>query len=449
MERVKIGWAMRDISTDKPVAIPGQMFVRVSEGIFDPIYVTALAVDGGEGQDAFVFVSLDLTNLRSTVVKDTVSRAVEREPELPRDGIILNCTHTHTSVDTYGTQDKAPDGAPRFPGTEYREIVVEKAVEAILEAWHNRKPGGIAFGYGYAVAGHSRRVCYFEDMSKANPNAVAPNGTAIMYGNTRDPRFSHYEAGADHFLNCLFTLDEKDALTGMILNVPCPSQVGEQLFKLSADYWTEVREMVEETFGKGIFVLPQCAAAGDLSPRILHYKGAQERRMRLKYGLSYRTSVTDPRGEDYFNRIMTERRDIAERIVKGAAEVWSWAKKDIRREVRVRRRSEKISLALRKITPEEAQWCRDTVAAMEKAIPSDKEGTPDEIRRAVSRYHTIKNRNTGAIERFEKQGDDPRNTYTLNVAALDEVAFCFNCFELYMDFMHRIQARSPFLQTFV
>ena len=32
---------------------------------------------------------------------------------------------------------------------------------------------------------------------------------------------------------------------------------------------------------------------------------------------------------------------------------------------------------------------------------------------------------------------------------IGEVAFASNRFELYQDFMHRIQARSPFIQTFV
>lgn len=61
MSAVKIGWAKRDISTTEPVNINGQMYLRISEGIHDPIMVTALCVDGGEGQDAVFFVSCDIT----------------------------------------------------------------------------------------------------------------------------------------------------------------------------------------------------------------------------------------------------------------------------------------------------------------------------------------------------------------------------------------------------
>ena len=47
MNELKIGWASRDVSTDKPIHIIGQFHVRISQGVFDPIYVTALVIDNG------------------------------------------------------------------------------------------------------------------------------------------------------------------------------------------------------------------------------------------------------------------------------------------------------------------------------------------------------------------------------------------------------------------
>ncbi|NLO37598.1 MAG: hypothetical protein GX112_14790 [Clostridiaceae bacterium] len=37
----------------------------------------------------------------------------------------------------------------------------------------------------------------------------------------------------------------------------------------------------------------------------------------------------------------------------------------------------------------------------------------------------------------------------LHIVALGDIAFVTSQFELYMDYTHRIQARSPFVQTFV
>lgn len=35
-----------------PVIIPGQMHLRISQGILDPLCATVLVVDRGEGQDS-------------------------------------------------------------------------------------------------------------------------------------------------------------------------------------------------------------------------------------------------------------------------------------------------------------------------------------------------------------------------------------------------------------
>ncbi|MFC1462839.1 hypothetical protein ACFLQU_04455 [Verrucomicrobiota bacterium] len=48
MKSVTIGWANRDVTTDKPVSIPGQFHARISEGVCDPVSVTALVIDNGE-----------------------------------------------------------------------------------------------------------------------------------------------------------------------------------------------------------------------------------------------------------------------------------------------------------------------------------------------------------------------------------------------------------------
>ena len=79
----------------------------------------------------------------------------------------------------------------------------------------------MSYGYGFAVAGHSRRTIYSEDKFIYS-GGMAPNGHGVMNGSTSDPTFSHYEAGSDHMMNLLFTYDENDKLTGILVNVPCP-----------------------------------------------------------------------------------------------------------------------------------------------------------------------------------------------------------------------------------
>jgi len=40
MNKLRIGWASRDVSTDQPIDIPGQFHMRVSQGVLDPLRTT-------------------------------------------------------------------------------------------------------------------------------------------------------------------------------------------------------------------------------------------------------------------------------------------------------------------------------------------------------------------------------------------------------------------------
>ena len=448
MSTVKIGWAKREISTTEPVSIPGQMFQRISEGIHDPLYVTALCVDGGEGQDKIIFISCDIVTPSKGILQPIRDKLKERRPEIPEEGFILNVTHTHSSVALTGDATKSVDGSrDLFPGVKTREIFCEKAAQAIIEAWDTRKEGGIAYGYGYAVVGHSRRVVYFKDQKLARNGRqfMTPPGYGVMYGNTNDELFSHYEAGADHFLNVMYTFDADEKLTGVVVNVPCPSQLSEMFTKLSADYWHDVRVMVAKEFGPDVFVLPQCAPAGDVSPRVLHYKAAQERRMRLKYGLGY----DHTQKSHAYNKIMGERYDIAERIVEGVKEVYAWAKKDIQTEVTVRHRVTQMELERRRITDEEKAWCEQNLEDLKDMQPSPEGMTSAEYAKALSNYNSKVRRNRGGLERYEDVKQNPTLTMQSHTVQIGDIAFATIRFETYIDFMHRLQARSPFIQTFV
>ena len=288
-------------------------------------------------------------------------KVAAKNPAIPVGNILLNATHTHSSSATFKTAETTPDGQRIYPGEQYREFCTDQIAEAVCEAWEKRAEGGIAYGYGYAVVGHSRRTIYSEDQGIANPLSAAPNGFGVMYGNTKKDAFSHYEAGADHFLNVMFTVDAAQKLTGMIINVPCPSQTSEHFTKLSADYWHNVRQAVAAEYGPDVFVLPQCAAGGDLAPRTLHYKQAQSRRMELKYGLGYALKGMVSNGPEEYKKVMSERKDIAERIMNGVRDVYGWAMKDIQTDVAVRHVAAQVPLTRRIITDEEKRQCEENI----------------------------------------------------------------------------------------
>lgn len=450
MNELRIGWASRDVSTDKPINIPGQFHMRISEGIMDPLTVSALVIDNGA--DQVIFLSADLVVIRSGLLDEVRAQVAQRNPEIPVDKILMNATHTHTGASHYAdaawqlsnnTSTALPDEVPHdgvevASGDEYRHFLATRAAEAICEAYAARTPGGIAYGYGYAVVSHSRRVVYFDDTSK-RPGAVVNsthgvNGHAVMYGNTNDENFSHYEAGADPFINLLYTFDAAGALTGAIVNVPCPSQNSEREYKLSADYWHDVRVAIRKQFGD-IFLLPQCAAAGDLSPRVLHYKQAQARRFRLKYGQEEQTELA-------------ARKDIAERIAWAFGEVLDWARKDIKTALPLRHIVKTVHLSRRLITDEERDYAVQGLQELNQR-PFKTDGTPRERLQANSILVASRNRFLRILDRCETQKTSPRLAMELHGLRIGDIAFASNRFELYMDFQHRMQARSPFEQTFI
>ena len=452
MNEVKIGWASRDVSTDKPVNIPGQFHMRISQGIIDPVTVTALAIDNGA--DCVIFLSADIVVIRSRLLDKIRAKVAALNPAVPVLKLVMNATHTHTGPTTYGDRQSlmsgsSTPGASEVPDSgvaiasadEYQAFFVAQAADAVVEAYAKRAAGGLAYGYGYAVVGHSRRVVYFDDLSK-RPGAVinsthGVNGHAAMYGNTNDPMFSHYEAGADPFINLLYTFDAGGKLTGAVVNVPCPAQNSEGEYRLSASFWHEAREAIRAKHGP-IFILPQSAAGGDLSPRILHYKAAEARRFQLKYGEANPEPVSE-----YHARL-----DIGERIADAFTEVLGWAKKDIRTALPIRHTVTTVQLSKRLITDDEAALARRELAKLE-AQPFKTDGTPLERLKANSILVAGRDRYRRILERHAAQAAEPTLPMELHVLRIGDVAFASNRFELYMDYMHRIQARSPFVQTFI
>lgn len=439
---LKIGWASRDVSAPDHVKMPGQFHMRQSHGVLDSVTVTALAIDGGE--DSVIFISMDLVIIRGTLVNRIQEKIREIDPSVPAEKILCNATHTHSAPghwtgDTWGDPLDLPELKELYPVEKYTEFLVDQTAGAAVEAWTKRQAGGIAWGYGYAIVSHSRRVMYADDTSKRpgrknNPGFMI-NGTSLMYGSTNDDAFLGYEAGADHFTDMMYTFDESGNLTGALVNVPCPGQSSENISLQTASFWHETREAIRRNH-PGIFILPQCSAAGDLSPRVLHYQKAQERRFKLKYGRERAFA------EEF------ERKDIAERIAEAFDEVLSWAKKDIRCDVKVAHRILPLKLARRLITDEEYEFDKAGLAELEK-IPYKTDGTWEERLHTNTSLEARRNRCRSILRRYEEQKTEKGYATEAHVIRIGDIAFASSQFELFMDFGHRIKARSPFEQTFL
>jgi len=367
------GWAERDITPDKKVNLGGQFHQRISEYVKDPVTTTALAI--GTEEDYAVMVSCDTVSIPQDIREECRRRVGKKIPEIDVKKVLFNATHTHTAPDVRpGVYPPVPEGA--MSASEYKDLFISRVAEVVDEAWRRRKKGSVSWAYGHAVVGHNRRAAYFDDISKRTDYKKKAgrivDGTSRMYGNTDDPLFSHIEGYEDHSLETVFTYDENNELTGMLINLACPTQETEGEMYVSADYWHEVREEIHKRFGKNIYILPQVSSAGDQSPHRLLYKKAEERMLQL-------------RGTDM-------RQEIGRRIASTIEELLPFAKKDIRDTMFFRHITETVRLKKRMVTEEEMRIIKEEMAEMEKWQTSNavEESTKfrslDRCRRVLEKY---------------------------------------------------------------
>ena len=457
-DRLQIGWAKRSIAMPGTVPIPGQSNMRVSIGEYSPVYASALAISNSK--DAVIFVSVDVVSVSNTVLNSVVETLKKEAPAIPAEKIIINATHTHAGPAARTTVRNYPNKVEIVSNEAVIDYMTRQISDAVKEAWKKRADGSIAYGYGFATVGFSRRTLYLDDTSKrfGHQPGYATNGHCIMYGKTADDKFAGYEAGMDPFINIMYTFDADGKLSGAIVNVPCPSQNFESAWMYYAGFWANVREKVAEKYGN-IGLICQSAAAGDLAPRQLHYNEAEYRRYSLKYPElieKYRKNPMKypyyvPRNDVYMKGEILEMmraEDAANRIMTAFDEVLEWASKDKQDSPELKHEVKTVKLE-RFILPEQIleQEKKYHENFMKQSFKTD--GDKWEMLKHNSVLRTRRNKVSGIIKRFNEQKSTPEYETDIHVVRVGDAAFATNCFELFMDFMHRIQGRSPFTQTFI
>lgn len=313
-----VGWSAVDITPEKPVALIGQLQKRISQKVRDPLTATALALEtrGQDGErEQVIMVSCDVLFIRKAVQERLRKLVKPKIPDFDTDKLLLNGTHTHTAP---GFIDGAFNGlydVSNDPGvmkaSEYADFFLGRVAGAVVDAWQKRRPGGMSWGLGNAVVGRNRRAVYFDGSSK-------------MYGNTNQEDFSNIEGYEDAGVEMLFFWGADRRLTGVVVNVACPSQETENLSEVSADFWHDVREALRKRLHADLFVLPQCGAGGDQSPHLLYRKRAE-------------AIMLERRG-------ITRRQEIARRIADAVENVFPLAAKEIKTDVVFRHTVARVSL---------------------------------------------------------------------------------------------------------
>ena len=413
---LNIGTATADITPALPVALGGQMHLRIAKSVETPLTANVLVLesrDGNRSLDAAIMVSCDIVVIPRIFLKMVRDEVHKQIPELDESKIILNATHVHSAPVLENDSDFWFRYAIPKTGVlqveEYRAFFVKRVTEAIIKAWNNRRPGSITSGLSHTVVGYNRRAVYSD-------------GTAQMYGNTNTPKFLNIEAMEDHDINVLFFWNKGGKLIATTINVSCPAQEAENRYAINADYWHPVREELKKRFGQDLCVLGWTSAAGDISTRPMYRKAAEDRMVKL--------------------RKLTQLEEMGRRVVKAVLEAYETVKDDRFTNAQLTHKVETLALPMRLVTEQEYLYCKGEMEKSLAQIAADPKAAEQ-----VLAYMTW---NRDIVNRYEKQKANlhPELESEIHVLRIGEVAVCTNEFELFTDYGIRIQARSNALQTF-
>ena len=129
--------------------------------------------------------------------------------------------------------------------------------------------------------------------------------------------------------------------------------------------------------------------------------------------------------------------------------MYSWAAKEKFTDLPVVHSVKTIQLDRRLVTEEEYAFCCRKKELAHQELVFISEGEPIEIEVHNTRATSATHRYDEVIARYHAQQENTKRPTEVHIVKVGDIAFATNPFELYMDYQHRIQARSPFVQTFV
>ena len=431
--RLKIGWAQTSITPEAPLLMEGQMYMRASEWIHDPLTSTALVLDNGE--DQAIFVSLDITEPPVHVIPRL--KELLREAGIPAEKVSLNAIHSHNAsafyCDFMREENKqvyreeilphfdAPEGM--LEGKPAVEYLAGRLFDLISRAWEDRTYGGVSFAHDYAAIGFNRR-----------PQFLREDGTleSVMYGDVSEPDFFRFEGGMDTTVELMYTWNTQQEITGVVCSVPCPSQVYELHRFISADFWAPARSQIREKFGKNIFVLPVCSAAGDMAPVDLVEISKYNKQALLDWGGQTK--------EVFRNFDMTELcQSIGSRITEAVFRGYRTAKNYIDYAPVLIHKLMTIDLPIRQVSEEDYQAAMAEVDAINAKYSKEHPMTMADLVKAFEPQ--------GVVLRYRQQKENECYKCESHIVRVGTLAIATNPFELFVEYGQRIKARAKARQV--
>ena len=267
---LKAGTGRRDISPLKPMFLWGYPHVeRMSTGIHDPLYATALCLD--DGKNKTVAVSADVLYAGAPLVAEC-RRRIEARTGIPPQHVMISATHTHSGPVTVTVLAMSNDPVVPGPDSDYLELLTEGITEAACEAVQSTEPAEMAVTSA--------------EIDGVGCNRLDPNG----------PRDA--EAG----LVVIRRAGDRRLLCVQMVYAMHPTILHEDSTLVSSDFPGLTRRYIEESF-PGCRVVYHNGFCGNLSPRY-HVKAqtfAEAGRFGVRLGRFIKSAAGKLGDSDYSN----------------------------------------------------------------------------------------------------------------------------------------------------
>ncbi|MEX0612942.1 MAG: neutral/alkaline non-lysosomal ceramidase N-terminal domain-containing protein [Pirellulales bacterium] len=193
--RLIVGASSSDITPRSPIFLYGYPHTpRVSTGVHDPLWASAMFV--GDRAGVAIFVSVDTIWLSKRLV-GAARAQITRETGLPGDCVMITSTHTHSGPVTVQMLSNIEDPVVPPPDPAYLSLLVDRIVSAAVDAFRRAEPAEIALALTKCTAIGSNRIDPKGPTITEIPVVVARSLTdtarwlALMYVNPVHPTILH------------------------------------------------------------------------------------------------------------------------------------------------------------------------------------------------------------------------------------------------------------------
>ena len=226
------GVSERDITPERGMGIPGYFEDRRNQGVLDPLFVKAVALE--EQGEACALVVCDTINLdRSDVL--AIRKKAQDLCGIAPEKILVWATHTHTGGPTW-------EGFRSKREKPYLEYLASQAAEAVREVYAGRVPAKIGFASG-EVSGISFIRRFFRKDGSVVTNPAPDDGELTGQEGTPDETLTiaRIDAASGETLAFLTSFGvHLDTVSGELISADYPAVLAQ---RIRAEYGDGVKSV--------------------------------------------------------------------------------------------------------------------------------------------------------------------------------------------------------------